>query len=324
MYRYFATFPAGTFDIIRKHLKSFSLAELKIIEHDDSSVVFDSSMSVERLIEIRYFTNIYAVLDGRKSLPSMNRTGKFFRLMYLKGGSPQALPDSERARLETQIRETFHVSPNTHQATYDFVVIERTAGAKMLTIRLPRVKFKRDDLEAGELRPELAHILCLAAGVKAKQIVLDPFAGHGAIPIEAVRGFGCKHVIAVDSQRQKHHESSVIEWRTGDAQHLSFIKDDSIDRVVTDPPWGIFKGESYDIATLYAGFAKELVRILKPDGIAVILSSYADVETAFTHPELIQIAAWPVLISGKKATIYKLQKIRRSGVSGGVIQNSLY
>lgn len=91
---YFATFPAGTFDLIVKQLKGFKLDELKIIEHDDSSVVFQSSLTVERLIELRCFTNVYIVLDDTDVFPKSVLNGKYFRLMLLKDGTPQPLASS--------------------------------------------------------------------------------------------------------------------------------------------------------------------------------------------------------------------------------------
>lgn len=68
MITYFATFPAGTFEIIVKQLKTFKLDKLKIIEHDDSSVIFKASLPIERLIELRYFTNVYLVVENKQSV----------------------------------------------------------------------------------------------------------------------------------------------------------------------------------------------------------------------------------------------------------------
>jgi hypothetical protein len=81
---YYATFPAGCYNIIVKHLKSFELDEFKIAEHDDSSVLFESSLPIEKLIELRYFTNVYFVVNDAKPLPKSLLKGKYFRLMLLK------------------------------------------------------------------------------------------------------------------------------------------------------------------------------------------------------------------------------------------------
>ncbi len=311
---YFATLPAGTYDIIAKQLKSFKLDELKIVEHDDSSVTFQSSLTMERLVELRYFTNVYLVADKNLEIPKSVFNGKYYRLMLLKNGSPQPINQSERTNLETKIRQELGLEPNTHLSKNDFYLIERASGKKLFTLRLPRAKFKREKLSSGELRPELANILCLVAGIKAKHRVLDVFAGYGSISYEAVRGFGCKQVIAIDQQKLAgRHEHSLIEWHIADARSLAFIPDCSVDRVVTDPPWGVYD-ESSDLDDIYTQAFKELYRVTKPEAIVVILSgSEVLTDIAENSEDFRLIKSFPVLVSGKKAKILKLQKVSNNG-----------
>lgn len=310
MQGYFATFPAGTFEIIVKHLKSFSLDELKIIEHDDSSVIFESSLNKEKLIELRYFTNTYLVIDNKTSLVKKIIDGRFFRLMLIREGEPSQMNMTERAKLEESIKHNFHLEPNTRLSRNDFYLMERSSGNKLLTLRLPRAKFKRDKMFAGELRPEFADILCLAAGLKAKHILVDMFAGYGAIPYEAVRGFGCGRVIAVDNKKiPNRHEHPFIMWYDHDSSNLNFIDDNSVDRVITDPPWGQYDSTTDNMSELYSDFMKEVQRVLKPDCVATILSGYKGAEQIFERQNQLRlIRKWNVLVSGKKATIFKLQK----------------
>ena len=307
--QYLATFPAGCYEIIAKSLKSFSLDELTLIEHDDSSVTFSSSFRVEKLIELRFFTNIYLVIENLSDLPESYLKGDYFRLMQLKDGSPQALSAVERSEIEESITRNLGLKANTHLSLNDFYLISRSGNQAFLSLRLSRAKFKREDLQAGELRPELAHILCLAAGVKAKDTVLDMFAGYGSIPFEASRGFGCKRVLAVDNQTLPgRHVHSAITWHTADASKLDFIASGTIARIVTDPPWGAYNANDVqDLELQYDNFTKEIARTLKPGGIAVVLTGWAEAEEHLTkHLKL--VAKWNILVSGKKATIFKLQK----------------
>jgi hypothetical protein len=309
MFQFFATFPAGTYPIILKQLKTFSIDQLRIITHDESSVTFDTTLSLGRLIELRYFTNIYAVVERDNFLRRLLRGG-YFRLAYIRQGTPHPLPVQDRARWEKVIRDWFHLNLDTHKALNDFYLIERENSAPLLTLRLSRSKFKREELPPGALRPELAHILCLVAGIKAKYTVLDLFAGYGSIPYEAVRGFGCHKVIAVDSQDLPgRYEHPSITWHTADARALSFIADDSIDRVVTDPPWGIYD-TSADLPSLYEGAIRAIVRALKPGGIVVLLSGFTDTAKLLAQSrELTLLGTWNILVAGQKAQIYKLQKV---------------
>lgn len=306
---YFATFPAGCYPIIVKHLKSFSIDEIRIDEQDESSVTFYSPLRVEKIIEFRYFTNVYLIVQHITELPDFMIRGEYFRLMSLKNGAPSVLDVTIRHNLEQDIIKNLGLTPNSHLSLNDFYCISRSSDREFIGLRLARPKFKREDLQPGALRPEIAHILCLSAGVKAKDVVLDMFAGYGSIPLEAVRGFGCKQVIAVDHEALAgRHELPAIDWRTDNACKLDTVEDGSINRVVTDPPWGVYDTEKDpDLLPLYSGFTLEMVRILKKGGIAVVLTSWPHAEEYFTK-QLNLVGKWNILVSGKKATVFKLQK----------------
>jgi tRNA (guanine6-N2)-methyltransferase len=310
MNTYFATFIAGTYELVSRQLKSFSVNELKIIEHDESSVLFESNLSNERLIELRFFTNAYLVVKEIKDVKK-HLKGKHYNLVYLKSNSPTTLEESTRLDIQSKIERELALQNNTHLAQNNFYVIERTNGKRILTLRLARAKFKREKLNAGELRPELAHILCLASGVKPKDVVLDMFAGYGSIPLEAVRGFGCREVIAADKDElAKRKEHKEVIWHKADSRNLDLIDDNSIDRVITDPPWGVYDNSFENIDELYSDTLKEISRLLKPNGVAVMLTGYSGAKPLLTaNDDLELIKEWPILVSGKKATIYKLKKV---------------
>lgn len=313
MKKYIATFPAGTFLIIAKYLKSFSLNNFKIIDNDESSVMFLSDLNAERLIEIRFFTNVFVVIEDKAEIKKLVK-GNHFRLIYIKNGEPTAIESSAKLKLEQQIIKDYSLQPNARLSRNDFYVIKRKDRPELFTLRLPRAKFKREELLKGELRPELANILCLAAGVKAKQTVVDMFAGTGAILYEAVRGFGVKHAVAIDSNHvSNRHELAQIKWhKANSTDKIDFIKPGSVDRIVTDPPWGEYDKVA-DLSGLYKGFLLEAARILRPGGVIVILSGYINLAACLaTTPELKLIGRWDVLVSGKKSTVYKVQKISRS------------
>ncbi|TVQ22475.1 MAG: hypothetical protein EA382_11975, partial [Spirochaetaceae bacterium] len=335
MTRFFATFPAGTYDIIARDLKRFKISELVMLEHDDSSLVFDTALTDERIIEVRYFTNAYRVLDRVSDLDPASLTGRFYQLTFLKNGRPETLSDGERESIERDIGSTFHLIKDAHKSRNNFVVIERENGARFLTLRLSRAKFKRDELEPGELRPELAHVLCVAARLSASHTVVDPFAGHGSIALEAVRGFGCRAVYAsdvdLDPARRQHDR---ISWQAADARSLTFLDDDSVDRIVTDPPWGQYRDQEHapgtgslpTMADLYSRFAAEALRVLRPDGLLVALTGFAGAAAAFETAQaaipasgadaarialLEPLGCWNVLVSGRSASILKYRKLVR-------------
>ncbi len=228
--------------------------------------------------------------------------------MGIKDGAPYALLATERTRWADVIERRFHLAPRRLEARNDFYVITRADGTVLLALRLSRAKFKRTSLFPGELRPELAHILCLAAGLKAKHALLDPFAGYGAIAYEAVRGFGCKDVLAFDKVLlSDRHLDSHLHWQQLEVARLETMAATSIDRIITDPPWGEY-GSVSNLGELYDDFAVASARLLKPGAIAVVLTSNADILRAFRLAGLTLVKSWRILVSGKKAVIYKFQR----------------
>lgn len=126
------------------------------------------------------------------------------------------------------------------------------------------------------------------------QTVLDPMVGGGTTLIECK--LLCRNGIGIDINSQaieitkealkfNHHPASSQIVKTGDARDLSFIKDDSIDLVLTHPPYmNIIKysdnqidGDLSNIGSMpifcdeIEKVAKELYRVLKHDKFCAIL-----------------------------------------------------
>jgi len=300
-FKYIATFPAGTFPVVSRQLKKFGKDELRIISHDDSSVTFSSPLRQERLIELRFFTNIFMVFEGKLGKYGRALKGDTYRLGALFEGVPTEIPHARRQKIQTAIEKEFALRPSSHGSTNDFFLLNR-GELDTLSLRLSRAKHKREEVPRGALRPELAHILLLHAGLRAKDVLLDPFAGSGSIIQEAQRGFGVRQTLAFDTQPRQPFIKS------GDATRLSGIKDASVDRIITDPPWGYYN-EQRDLAELYQGFLTEAKRVLKPQGILVVLVADIPERELFLHAHGFELLKqFTVLVSGKKAAVIKLQR----------------
>lgn len=136
----------------------------------------------------------------------------------------------------------------------------------------------------GVLMPRVARAITNLSGIKPGELLLDPFCGTAGILVEA--GFVGARVIGIDAQEKlvlgahMNLEAYELDYilMEGDACRIP-LKDSTIDTVVTDPPYGrsaaILAGS---LEELYSGALEEIHRVLKPGGIAVVVSDKAAFE----------------------------------------------
>lgn len=168
-------------------------------------------------------------------------------------------------------------------------------------------------LQKGELYPELAYILCLISKPTASDIFLDPFTGYGSIPHQRLN-FPLNKIIACEInndliKKLSSKFNNQIEVVQADALKISTKYLDTIDKIVTDPPWGLY--ELIDIHDFYTKMLTEFVKILKPSGIIVLLTYQKELMNELLKKfqgELTLNARYNTLISGKKATVYRLKR----------------
>ena len=145
----------------------------------------------------------------------------------------------------------------------------------------------------GNFAPQIARNIIEMYSQRGETI-LDPMVGGGTAIIEAkllVRNaigldINPKAIeITKEALKFNHHPESSQIVKTGDARNLSFIKDESIDLILTHPPYlniikysdGQVDGDLSNIGSMpifcdeIEKVAKELYRVLKPDRFCAIL-----------------------------------------------------
>ncbi|MDD4496680.1 MAG: TRM11 family methyltransferase [Methanosarcinaceae archaeon] len=180
-------------------------------------------------------------------------------------------------------RKGFRAKLKAPDVSFRLILSERTVFGVLLS------SVDRSDYEArtpqnkpffhpGVLMPRVARALVNIARTKAGDLFLDPFCGTGGILVEA--GLLKARVLGIDAQ-----EKLVLGARInleafgadyvlleGDACRVP-LKAETVDAVVTDPPYGrsaAILAESLE--KLYAGAFMEIYRVLKPGGLAVVVS----------------------------------------------------
>jgi 23S rRNA G2445 N2-methylase RlmL len=136
---------------------------------------------------------------------------------------------------------------------------------------------------AASLRPTLAAALVRLAEIKNNQVVLDPMCGAGTILAEvheAMRPLGRRVQVwggdrdaaalrAAGPNLRPLGRTVLACW---DATRLP-LPDQSVDRLLSNPPFGKQLGRPEEIAPLYQQMVHEANRVLKPFGQAVLLVS---------------------------------------------------
>jgi|LSQX01.1.fsa_nt_gb tRNA G10 N-methylase Trm11 len=199
----------------------------------------------------------------------------------------------------------------------EFWFILRSEGIDFFGTRISYNYDKIKSKQKGKLKTELAHLLSFLSAPSPKDIILDPFAGYGAIPKERIHSFPYKFLIAVDQDKSltlklknnlsKHRN---IEILCANALNLKEIKDETMDKIITDPPWGEYQ-KIDNLVAFYIDMLKAFKRMLVNKGIAVILTGSVEkfegailqFKNFFEGQKKLKI-----LVSRKKASIFKIIK----------------
>lgn len=229
---------------------------------------------------------------------------KTFRVIFSLENELIHVDNSLVVAVEENISNIFQLIPDRATPDLEFWFLARKGGYGFFGIRISKHPDYKKVLSKGQLRPELANLLCLLSEPSKDDAFLDPFAGSGAIPNER-KLFPYEEVIGGDIQPKNKSIQKL------NALNLKQFKDGSIDKIVTDPPWGISVGKDLDLNDLYTRMLKEFWRVLKPSGLLVILMGnkelFENVLTKFPG-KFNDLKKLDILVSGKKAAVYKLQK----------------
>jgi 23S rRNA G2445 N2-methylase RlmL len=137
------------------------------------------------------------------------------------------------------------------------------------------------------LRPTMAAAMAWLADLKPKQTVVDPMCGAGTILAEALLATRGKrladgtgwdltllggdlepaHVRAAEANLRRLGPVRISEW---DARALP-LENESVDRVLSNPPFGKQLSTPAQIGPLYRDMIKEYDRVLRRGGKAVLL-----------------------------------------------------
>ncbi len=164
------------------------------------------------------------------------------------------------------------------------VVAYQTDDRLLLGIRLTTEGslHRRNRVGTGHttLKASVAYSLAWLADPAHGTVLLDPACGAGTIPIEAVLGWPHLTALGGDisanelalARRNAQFAEAPVGLARWDARALPLAAE-SLDRVVSDLPFGRRTGTHTSNRHLYPGLIRELVRVLRPGGRAVLYTT---------------------------------------------------
>lgn len=333
MAEFVASFITGFQSVVEKDLPC-RLNGVKIINIYDGLVHFQFNGNSRDLDKIIYFNNTFFVLKTWKgkglNFPSMvgavGAERKYylinkgtFRVRFVQENQFAKVDKNIARRAEETVFNNSKLQIDRLSPTTEIWYSIRREGFAFCGQLLSKREFTEKNLNKGELRPEIAYLIACFAEIKKNDVVLEPFCGYGSIPVQIAKKFQCARLFASDidsekikmvSQKKQIKDNPLVDIRVCDAMVLDYIEDDSIDTVITDPPWGFFE-DIGDVSDFYRRMFNSINRVLKTDGSVTILTARKEeFEKVVEEVPFTVVESLHTLVNGKKAGLYKL--VRRN------------
>jgi len=332
MAEFISSFITGFQSVIEKDLPK-RLPGVKLLNVFDGLVHFIYSGNSRDLEKIIYFNNTFFVLKTMKGkglnftslVGSVASEKKYylinkgtFRVRFVQENQFAKVDKNIARRAEETVLSNSKLQLDRLSPTTEIWYSIRREGFAFCGQLISKREFTEKNLNKGELRPEIAYLICCFSGINeasAEPVVAEPFCGYGSIPVQLAKKFRFSKLYVSDIDDEKIEmlkgkkqlqNNDAIDLRKADAMELSQIQDKSVDVVITDPPWGFYE-DIGDIADFYRKMFKSLLRILKPEGTVTILTARKEeLESVAAESGLKIKDSLHTLVNGKKAGVYKL------------------
>ena len=129
----------------------------------------------------------------------------------------------------------------------------------------------------------LAYAMVRLANIRPQNFVVDPFCGSGTLLLEALEVYNKKITCqgmdvsrkSTDGARENaiaENVDSLCSFVCSDARSLKqHLKEDSVDAMITNMPWGVMTGQRSDLQTMYEVFLRNAWYVLKDKSRIVML-----------------------------------------------------
>lgn len=330
MAEYISSFITGFQDIVARDLVK-RVAGIKILNVFDGLIHYQFSGNSRDLEKIIYFNNTFFVLktfSGKNSnfasLVNAVVTEKKYYLLNKGTFRVRFQKENQFAKVEknislkaeeTVLRNSKLKLDRLNPSTEIWYSIRRENFAFCGQLIAKR-EFTEKNLNKGELRPEIAYLMCCFADIKKNDTVLEPFAGYGSIPVQISKRFDFNKLYVSEIQQElvdallekKLLQKESICVQKCDAFKLEYLENSAVDKIISDPPWGFYE-QIENIELFYEKMFSSFLRVLKDEGTIVVLSaSKQELLQAAEKKQLKLTEDLHTLVNGKKAALFKFSK----------------
>jgi len=302
---YMATMLAGVEPIVVDEIRS-KIGDAQIVEIRRGKVFFSSKHSVSQVKSLRTVDNLYIYIgrfpvgphkihlkDLEENMRRMDiskaidldkyrhRNVTFAVNASLSGKQTYSrfdLSEAANRGLQKQFPTWTVGTPDHRELEFRLdVTDDQAVFCYRLTDSAFRFRGGQRMFSPAALRPTVAHALVWHSRPDHDEFFLDPFCGSGTIIAErAYYPFGklyggdiSEDAVEVAKQNVANIDGAVISrW---DARHLP-LDQGTVDKVVSNLPFGEQILDPSEIYDLYLKFVKELKRVMKPNGSAFLMT----------------------------------------------------
>eukprot|EP00928_Gymnodinium_smaydae_P028603 TRINITY_DN21771_c0_g5_i1.p1 TRINITY_DN21771_c0_g5~~TRINITY_DN21771_c0_g5_i1.p1 ORF type:complete len:444 (+),score=65.97 TRINITY_DN21771_c0_g5_i1:53-1384(+) len=226
-------------------------------------------------------------LHGKADVQSVGAGWRWHVDCRRRGGAGSNVRSFDNLVAKQNIREALHAVLGPLGCEHDhlsptmtvFMILSQQVA--LLGVPIFQRLVKKGSFPHKGLHHATAWGLALTARLQPGEVVLDPMAGKGIILLEAASFWPeCTFIgVEIDTEQLEKARENVVALQTsqcaflrGDARSLPLIVG-SVDVAMCDLPYGRQHGNASDFPTLYACVMSSLVRVLRPGGRAVLLTS---------------------------------------------------
>ncbi|NOU92931.1 methyltransferase [Paenibacillus sp. LMG 31456] len=341
---YFATVLPGLEDLLIEEIKDRCF-EIVVTKTNRGKVFFTTTLDIEHLKSLRLANNLYLVISelevglhrlhlhqlrdqvSRISLKPFLKKGTYYYVNASRKGS-QTYSRFEAANAAMEgIKKRYpykRISMNRQPDVEFRLDIDDHHGLFSLKLTNASYRFRRNDrrFSAASLLPTVAHAMVWLSAPVEEDVFIDPCCGSGTIlwerfsyPFTYIGGGDIDHqALKVAKENLMDTFAEVTHW---DARKLAFA-DASIDKVVTNLPFGRQISFGRETNEINRAILIEITRVMKIQGKAVILTeNWDEILQVAASLYLRLIKAFPLSLKGLHPTIYVFEKLKHKNKRKG-------